>query len=96
MVLIPTSNAMTIKKMVFSNGATLTNIRISNFGNDPGNAAIGLGPSQSAKLYGDPKETFEISFGEGQPFEGESILPKLALLSRNVTLALDLLEGCLA
>lgn len=60
------------------------------YGNQAG--AIGLEGGMGAKLYGDPRSTFDICFAQGQPFENESILQtlkRLAVVTNNTLVALS-------
>lgn len=54
--------------------------------------SLALAPDLTAKLYGDPRTTFDIRFGKGQPFENESIvntLKRLSVVTRDALIALS-------
>ncbi|WP_395780377.1 hypothetical protein [Aquidulcibacter sp.] len=81
-VLIATNAVMEIQKLEILDaaghptGGGFENMTlVVPYGNQAG--AIGLSNGMGAKLYGDPRATFDIRFNKGQPFEDESILKTL-------------------
>ncbi len=54
---------------------------------------MSFGPGAVLKDTGQKKTTLDVTFGKGQPFEDESILPKLREMAGIVTSALELLAA---
>lgn len=84
-VLIPTEAVIRITGLDFLNpdgtptgGGLYQLTMVCDYGDLGG--AVGLGGGIGARLHGDPAETFDICFADGQPFAGESIAKTLTRL----------------
>lgn len=87
-VLLPTQQHTQIEGMRFISGSSIAGITLITH-NAPaveGGVGAGLDPKY------DNKATFEICFGNGQPFEGQPVLPILDGLAARVDETLLLLE----
>jgi hypothetical protein len=95
LVLIPTLSEMAIQGLDFvdetgaKTGGGIYGITLVI---DQGKGGEFTSPG-GAVLHGDPKDTFQICFGDGQPFEGERILDTVQSLKTAVVEALDLIEN---
>ena len=95
-VLIPTALTMTVGvleittaagKVITWEGGTF----VADHGK-PHTSGFFSAPGGTIKDKGDTQTSFDISFGEGQPCQGEAVIPKLHDLGLSVIAALKLLE----
>lgn len=95
-VLIPTKRLMVIKRLDFIDGSGaktgggIRNLTIATDERHDGFAQ--MIPSLSGSVIkGDPKDTFIVSFGDGEPFEGQSILETVLSLKKATVEALNII-----
>lgn len=97
-VLLPTSSRMAIERLdVVDSAGAKTGTRIEGItlvahDAQKGGEFIEFKGGYGAVLHGDPKKTFAITFQQGQPFEGQSILETMKSLRAATLEGLDLLR----
>lgn len=96
LVLIPTLSRMEIDRLEFvddagaKTGGGFANLSIM-VNQGQGAEFVQTGP-RGAILKSNPKDTFKICFGRGQPFEGDEILATIRSMKAATIEALDILE----
>ena len=89
MVLLPTEARTSVEALNLQGGGGVFNITLITSG---GGKPVAFDPGVRFEKDHDPKVAFEICFGNGQPFEGQPIMPILKSLAARVNETLQLLE----
>jgi hypothetical protein len=98
-ILIPTQRVLKIDRLdVLDQHGRPTGGGISGISfilsnqSDTNMSVVGFAGGASGILHGNPKDAVLVIFDKGQPFEDKGVIDTLRMLTKNVTVALDLLE----